>query len=310
MAAARTSGLNRKQRKELARQIRSEDPGLEVMHPHAAGIDVGNSAHYVAVRPDRDPDSVRRFECFTADLHHLADWLQRCGVTTVAMQSTGVYWIPLYEILDARGFDVYLVNARHTKNLPGRKTDVQESQWLLKLHTYGLLRNSFHPPAEIRIVRTYWRQRGDHVHAVSTCIQRMQKALTQMNIQLANVISDLSGWTGQRIVRAMLAGERDPDTLAALSHPGIHATRDTIAKSLEGVAARPPVCPSTRSGDVRRIPATDRRVRPGARTAPERRRRQGAGHDPRRGAVPRTLSRGAVLGGQAAPEGGEPRAPV
>ena len=234
MATARTSGLNRKQRKELARQIRSEDPGLEVMHPHAAGIDVGNSAHYVAVRPDRDPDSVRRFECFTADLHRLADWLVHCGVTTVAMQSTGVYWIPLYEILDARGFDVYLVNARHTKNLPGRKTDVQESQWLLKLHTYGLLRNSFHPPAEIRIVRTYWRQRGDHVHAISTCLQRMQKVLTQMNIQLANVISDLSGWTGQRIVRAILAGERDPDILAALSHPGIHATRDTIAKSLEG----------------------------------------------------------------------------
>jgi transposase len=204
------------------------------VHPHAAGIDVGNSAHYVAVRPDRDADSVRRFECFTADLHRLADWLQQCGVTTVAMQSTGVYWIPLYEILDARGFEVYLVNARHTKNLPGRKSDVQESQWLLKLHTYGLLRNSFHPPADIRVVRTYWRQRGDHVQAVSTCIQRMQKALTQMNIQLANVISDLSGWTGQRIVRAMLAGERDPHTLAALSHPGIHATRDTIAKSLEG----------------------------------------------------------------------------
>ena len=225
MVAARPAGLNRKQRKELARRLRVEDPGLDVMHPHAAGIDVGNSAHYVAVRPDRDPDSVRRFECFTADLHRLADWLEHCGVTTVAMQSTGVYWIPLYEILDARGLEVYLVNARHTKNLPGRKSDVQESQWLLKLHTYGLLRNSFHPPAEIRIVRTYWRQRGDHVHAVSTCIQRMQKALTQMNIQLANVISDLSGWTGQRIVRAILAGERDPDTLAALSHPGIHATR-------------------------------------------------------------------------------------
>ena len=150
------------------------------------------------------------------------------------MQSTGVYWMPLYEILDARGFEVYLVNARHTKNLPGRKSDVQESQWLLKLHTYGLLRNSFHPSAEIRVVRTYWRQRGDHVQAISTCIQRMQKALTQMNIQLANVISDLSGWTGQRIVRAILAGERDPETLAALSHPGIHATRDEIAKSLEG----------------------------------------------------------------------------
>jgi hypothetical protein len=234
MVAARPTGLNRKQRKELARRLRVEDPGLEVMHPHAAGIDVGNSAHYVAVRPDRDPDSVRRFECFTADLHRLADWLQQCGVTTVAMQSTGVYWSPVYEILDARGLEVYLVNARHTKNLPGRKTDVQESQWLLKLHTYGLLRNSFHPSADIRVVRTYWRQRGDHVHAVSTCIQRMQKVLTQMNIQLANVISDLSGWTGQRIVRAILAGERDPDKLAALSHPGIHATRDTIAKSLEG----------------------------------------------------------------------------
>jgi len=234
MVVAHPAALNRRQRKALARRLRVEDPGLDVMHPHAAGIDVGNSSHYVAVRPDRDPDSVRRFECFTADLHRLADWLQQCGVTTVAMQSTGVYWIPLYEILDARGLEVYLVNARHTKNLPGRKTDVQESQWLLKLHTYGLLRNSFHPPAEIRIVRTYWRQRGDHVHAISTCIQRMQKVLTQMNIQLANVISDLSGWTGQRIVRAILAGERDPQTLAALSHPGIHATQDMIAKSLEG----------------------------------------------------------------------------
>ncbi|HJZ70557.1 MAG TPA: IS110 family transposase [Vicinamibacterales bacterium] len=234
MVTARRSALNRKQRKDLARRLWTQDPGLDIVHPHAAGIDVGNSTHYVAVRPDRDPDSVRRFECFTADLHRLADWLQHCGVTTVAMQSTGVYWIPVYEILDARGIEVYLVNARHTKNLPGRKTDVQESQWLLKLHTYGLLRNSFHPSAAIRVVRTYWRQRGDHVQAVSTCIQRMQKVLTQMNIQLANVISDLSGWTGQRIVRAMLDGERDPAALAALSHPGIHATRDTIAKSLEG----------------------------------------------------------------------------
>lgn len=234
MAISHTSRLNRRQRKDLARRLRSDDPGLEVMHPHAAGIDVGNSAHYVAVRPDRDSDSVRRFDCFTADLHRLADWLRQCGVTTVAMQSTGVYWIPLYEILDTRGLEVYLVNARHTKNLPGRKSDVQESQWLLKLHTYGLLRNSFHPPAAIRVVRTYWRQRGDHVQAISTCIQRMQKVLTQMNIQLANVISDLSGWTGQRIVRAILAGERDPEKLAALSHPGIHATRQTIARSLEG----------------------------------------------------------------------------
>ena len=234
MAVTRTSALNRKQRKELARRLQSADPGLDVMHPNAAGIDVGNSTHYVAVRPDRDPNPIRRFDCFTADLHHLADWLEQCGVTTVAMQSTGVYWIPLYEILDARGLEVYLVNARHTKNLPGRKSDVQESQWLLKLHTYGLLRNSFHPAAAIRVSRTYWRQRADHVRAISTCIQRMQKTLTQMNIQLANVISDLSGWTGMRIVRAILAGERDPQVLATLRHPGIHATRDTIAKSLEG----------------------------------------------------------------------------
>src|SRR5882672_5862288 len=234
MVVARPTALNRKQRKELARRLRIEDPGLDVMHPHAAGIDVGNSAHYVAVRPDRDPDSVRRFESFTADLHRLADWLQRCGVTTVAMQSTGVYWIALYEILDARGLEVYLVNARHTKNLPGRKSDVQESQWLLKLHTYGLLNNSFQPPSEIRVLRTYWRQRGEHVSGAATCIQRMQKALTQMNVQLANVISDVSGLTGQAIVRAILAGERDPKKLAELSHPQIRAGREEIVKTLEG----------------------------------------------------------------------------
>jgi transposase len=234
MALPHAAPLNRKQRKALARRLQSADSGLDVIHPNAAGIDVGNSTHYVAVRPDRDPDPVRRFECFTADLHRLADWLQQCGVTTVALQSTGVYWLPVYDILEARGIDVYLVNARHTKSLPGRKSDVQESQWLLKLHTYGLLRNSFYPATDIRVIRTIWRQRADHVCAVSTCIQRMQKALTQMNIQLANVISDLSGLTGQRIVRAILAGERDPQALAALSHPAIHASRVTIAKSLEG----------------------------------------------------------------------------
>ncbi len=234
MAPARNPLMNRKRRKELARQLRSEDPGLEVLHPHAAGIDVGNNAHYVAVRPDRDPQPVRRFECFTADLHRMADWLHRSGVTTVAMQSTGVYWIPVYEILDARGFEVYLVNARYTRNLPGRKTDVQESQWLLKLHTYGLLSNSFHPTAEIRTLRIYWRQRGDHVAAIGTCIQRMQKVLTQMNVQLANVISDLSGRTGQTIVRAILDGERDPEKLAALRDARIRASHQEITKSLEG----------------------------------------------------------------------------
>jgi transposase len=225
---------NRKERKDWARRLRSEDPGLEVVHPHAAGIDVGNSAHYVAVRPDRDPEPVRRFECFTADLYRLADWLESCGVKTVAMQSTGVYWIPLYEILEEHGFEVYLVNARHTKNLPGRKSDVQESQWLLKLHTYGLLNNSFQPTAAIRVLRTYWRQRAEHVSGAATCIQRMQKALTQMNLQLANIISDLSGVTGQAIVRAIVAGERNPQKLAELSHPRIEASREEVAKSLEG----------------------------------------------------------------------------
>jgi transposase len=234
MTADKKLWRTRKERKEWARRLQSEDPGLEVVHPHAAGIDVGNSSHYVAVRPERDPEPVRRFECFTADLHRLADWLQNCGVRTVAMQSTGVYWIPLYEILDERGFEVYLVNARHTKNLPGRKSDVQESQWLLKLHTYGLLNNSFQPSAEIRVLRTYWRQRAEHVHGAATCIQRMQKALTQMNVQLANVISDVSGLTGQTIVRSIVAGERDPRKLAELSDPRIHASREEIAKSLEG----------------------------------------------------------------------------
>ena len=224
----------RKERKEWARRLQSNDPGLDVIHPQAAGIDAGNAAHYVAVRPDRDPEPVRRFECFTADLYRLADWLNSCGVTTVAMQSTGVYWIPLYDILEERGFEVYLVNARHTKNLPGRKSDVQESQWLLKLHTYGLLNNSFQPTSHIRALRTYWRQRAEHVQAAASCIQRMQKALTQMNVQLANVISDLSGLTGQLIVRAIVGGERDPQKLAELRDPRIQASPEEVAKSLEG----------------------------------------------------------------------------
>jgi transposase len=178
------------------------------------------------------------------------------------MQSTGVYWISIYEILEERGIQVYLVNARHTKSLPGRKSDVQESQWLLKLHTYGLLNNSFQPPSEIRILRTYWRQRGEHVQGAATCDQRMQKALTQMNIQLANVISDISGLTGQAIIRAIVAGERDPQKLAELIDPRIHASREEVAKSLEG-NWRPEtaVCIAAGSGDVRHLSATARRVR-------------------------------------------------
>src|SRR5229473_8140702 len=195
--------------KESARE-KVDWKALEVVHPEAAGMDVGGSEHWVAVSPDRDPEPVRRFGCFTADLPEMARWLIDKGVRSVAMQSTGVYWVPVLEVLEQHGLEVYLVNARHTKNLPGRKSDVQESQWLLKLHTYGLLNNSFQPVSEIRVLRTYWRQRGEHVREAATCIQRMQKALTQMNVQLANVISDISGLTGQAIIRAIVAGERNP----------------------------------------------------------------------------------------------------
>src|SRR6266849_7787421 len=144
----------------MMRKIQSDDLRLEVVHPDAAGIDIGNESHYVAVPPTRDTESVRRFGCTTAELRAMAGWLKQCGIRTVAMQSTGVYWIAVYDILEQAGLEVYLVNARETKNLPGRKSDVQESQWLMKLHTYGLLRNSFRPSQEIRTMRTYWRQRS------------------------------------------------------------------------------------------------------------------------------------------------------
>jgi len=145
-----TSGkLNRTQRKELTRRICSDDPGLEVVHQHVAGIDVGNESHYVAVAPGRDAEPVREFGSWTADLIRMAEWLKSCGIQHVVTQSTGVYWIAVYDVLEKAGFQVCLANARDTKNLPGRKTDVQESQWLLKLHTYGLLRNSFRPPEEM-----------------------------------------------------------------------------------------------------------------------------------------------------------------
>jgi transposase len=208
--------------------------GLQVVHPKAAGIDVGNEEHWVAVPADLDPEPVRSFGCFTPDLEAMADWLVQCGIETVAMQSTGVYWMALDNTLTERGIRVFVVNARDTKNLPGRKTDIQECQWLLKLHAYGLLRKSFRPEEEILVMRTYWRQRQQHIGDASRCIQHMQKALTQMNVQLANAISDISGTTGQAILSAILAGERDPQTLAKLRDPRVKASEATVAKSLEG----------------------------------------------------------------------------
>src|SRR3989449_2926739 len=226
--------MNRKQRREMMRRIQSADLSLEVVHPDAAGIDIGNESHYVAVPSARDRQPVRRFGCTTAEVKAMADWLKQCKIQTIAMQSTGVYWVSVYDILEEAGFEVYLVNANETRNLPGRKSDVQESQWLMKLHTYGLLRNSFRPSREIRTMRTYWRQRNDLVRAAGRHIQRMQKALTQMNIQLANVLSDVSGMTGQAIVQAILAGERDPYQLAALRNWRGEASKEEIARRLEG----------------------------------------------------------------------------
>ena len=226
--------MNRKQRREMTRKIQSEDLSMEIVHPDAAGIDIGNESHYAAVPPSRDSQPVRRFGCTTGELKTMANWLKQCRIRTVAMQSTGVYWIAVYDILEQAGLEVYLVNARDTKNLPGRKSDVQESQWLMKLHTFGLLRNSFRPSQEIRVMRTCWRQRNDLVQSASRHIQRMQKALTQMNVQLANVLSDISGVTGQAIIKAILAGERDPHKLAVFRDPRVRASEEEIARYLEG----------------------------------------------------------------------------
>lgn len=207
---------------------------LEILHPDAAGIDIGGREHWVAVNPERDEEPVRCFGCFTADLHEMAEWLVKVGVRSVALQSTGVYWMPVFEVLEQHGLEVYLVNARHTKNLPGRKSDIQECQWLLKLHAFGLLNNSFQPTDEIRVARSLWRQRGNLTTLASSTIQQMQKSLTEMNIQLSTVLSDLSGVSGMTILHAILGGERDRWKLASLVQSGVKATLEDIAKSLEG----------------------------------------------------------------------------
>jgi len=205
-----------------------------LINPNTAGIDVGAEELFVAVPADRDPDPVRRFACFTEDLHALARWLVACRVTSVAMESTGVYWIPVAQILEPYGLDICLVNAHHVKNLPGRKSDVQDCQWLQELHSYGLLAASFRPADQICVLRSYWRQRARLVQSSATHIQHMQKALAQMNLQLHHVISDVTGVTGLRIIRALLAGERDPLQLAALRDFRIKASKETIAKALVG----------------------------------------------------------------------------
>jgi transposase len=224
-------------------RIRSRQPGRKkAKHPsllkrinrNAAGIDCGAEAHYVAVPPERDPEPVRSFKTFTADLHRLADWLQACKMKTVAMESTGVYWIPIFEILEERGFEVVLVNSRHIKNVPGRKSDVLDCQWIQELHSVGLLRGSFRPAAEIASLRAYLRHRDKLIQSAASHIQRMQKVLVQMNLLLHNVISDITGVTGMRILRDIIAGVTDPMALAAHRDHRCRASVEEIAASLTG----------------------------------------------------------------------------
>jgi transposase len=205
-----------------------------LVHPDAAGVDIGAAEIFCAVPADRDALPVRRFSSFTPDLHALVHWCQKCGVRTVAMESTSVYWIPLYDLLVAAGLEVYLVNARHVKNVPGRKSDVADCQCLQQLHSFGLLRASFRPGPELCALRVLIRQRDTHLRGAARQVQHMQKALKQMNLQLSEVLTDITGLTGLTIIEAILAGERDPAVLASHRHYHVKASEATIRKALTG----------------------------------------------------------------------------
>lgn len=208
--------------------------GIEKINPNAAGIDVGSRTHYVAVDPDRAEKPVRSFGCYTPDLHDMATWLLECGVTTVAMESTGVYWVPIYQVLQQRGLDVKLVDARQVKNVPGRKTDVVDCQWIQQLHSYGLLRGCFLPDAEIAPLREYWRHRASLVELASREILHIQKSMEQMNLHLHKVLSDITGVSGMKMIRAIVSGERNPFVLAAMREPGVKKSEAEIVKALTG----------------------------------------------------------------------------
>jgi transposase len=222
---------NHKQRKRIKKRISKH---LEQVNLFAAGIDIGSQSHYVSVPAELDSEPVREFPCFTGDLNRMADWLVKVGIKTVAMESTGVYWIPAFEILEERGLEVLLVNARHVKNVPGRKSDVQDCQWLQQLHTYGLLRGAFRPDEEVVALRTYMRQRDMLIHRAADHIRHMQKALRLMNLLLDNVVSDIKGVTGMQIIRAILSGERDPLALAKFRDGRCKKSEKVIASSLVG----------------------------------------------------------------------------
>jgi transposase len=229
-ATRRQGGGQQRQR----RSSRVRPAQLEQLNLNAAGIDVGATEHWVAVPADRDAQPVQRFGAFTADLYALAEWLRQCQIDTVVMESTGVYWIALFEVLEERGFDVKLVDAHQARQVPGRKTDVKDCQWLQELHTYGLLRGAFRPEDEVCVLRSYLRQRSMLVAMASRAVQHMQKALEQMNLKLTEVVSDITGKTGMTIIRAILAGERDPQRLATSRDKRCKHDHATIAKALTG----------------------------------------------------------------------------
>ena len=225
------SGLKVAKSKRASQQKQAEHP---VFQPNAAGIDIGAREIYVAVPADRDAHPVRKCETFTSDLHQMAEWLVHCGITTAAMESTGVYWIPVYDVLEKHGIQPCLVNPRNMKNVPGKRTDFHECQWIQHLHSMGLLHSGFRPDGEVCAVRSLMRHRNDLVEMASQHVQHMQKALTQMNVQFQHVISDITGLTGLAILDAIVAGERDPAVLAKLRDPRVKASEETLRKSLEG----------------------------------------------------------------------------
>ena len=222
-------------RRRPASSARRSRRVLSRVHSDVAGIDCGAAEHYVAVDPERSPTPVQSFTTFTSDLTRLADWLVACQVRSVAMEATGVYWIPIYDLLEARGLEVVLVNARHFKHVPGRKSDVADCEWLRDLHSVGLLRGSFRPAAAIVTLRTYLRHRQSVVESAGVYVQRMQKALVQMNLQLPRVVSDITGVTGLKILRAIVAGTHDPAALARYRDYRCGASEAAIVAALTGV---------------------------------------------------------------------------
>jgi transposase len=209
-------------------------PALQVVNPNAGGIDLGSREHYVAVPADRDERAVRHFGCLTPDLVEMARWLKGCRVDTVAMEATGVYWVPVAQVLESQGLEVVLVDASDLKNVKGRKSDVQDCQWAQQLHTYGLLKGAFRPTKEIQVLRSYWRHRQTLVEGGAQQIHRMQKALEQMNLQLHKALSDISGVTGMKVLRAIVAGERDGAVLARMRDGRVKCSEETLIKALTG----------------------------------------------------------------------------